>query len=143
MSDHCLKVLAGSVVTATLALGIASEAAAGGCCPGIYASCGCGPVVEQVLVAPVVMDEMYLVNQGPVFSGPGHNLPRQFPDEPPGAYPYVGYVYSGYPYGLQDSGGYPRGAYSPFTGYPYAEPLPRGAYRVRHRSVRAYPRHLR
>ena len=137
MTDHRFKVLA---ATAVLALGIASEAAAGGCCPAIYANCGCGPVVEQVLVAPVA-DEMYLVNQGPVFSGPGHNLPRQIPDEAPGAYPYVGYAYSGYPYGLQDSGGYPRGAYSPFTGYPYAEPLPRGAYRVRHRSLRAYPRY--
>jgi hypothetical protein len=137
MIDHRFKVLA---ATAVLALGIASEAAAGGCCSAIYANCGCGPVVEQVLVPPDVVDEMYLVNQGPVYSGPGHSLPRQIPDQAPSDYPYVGFVYSGYPYGLQSSGGYPRGAYSPFVGYPYAEPPPR-AYRARHRSLRAYPRY--
>jgi hypothetical protein len=126
MADHRFNVLA---ATAALSLALASEAAAGGCC---------------LLVAPVVPEEMYLVNQGPVFSGPGHNLPRQFPDPAPapGGYPYVGFVYSGYPYGLQDSGGYPRGAYSPYTGYPYAEPPPRG-YRAHYRSVRSYPRYPR
>jgi hypothetical protein len=138
MADHRFNLLAAS---AALSLALAGEAAAGGCCPGLYANCGCGPVVE-VLVAPAVPEEMYLVNQGPVFSGPGHNLPRQYPDAAPGGYPYVGFVYSGYPYGLQNSGGYPRGAYSPYTGYPYAEPPPRG-YRAHYRSVRSYPRYPR
>jgi hypothetical protein len=72
----------------------------------------CGPVIES-----------YLVNQGPVFSGPGHYR-HQLADPEPCCYPYVGPVFSGYPYGLNDSGGYPRGAYSPFVGYPYAEPAP-------------------
>ena len=80
---------------------------------------GIAAVVEQVLVPPT---EMYLVNQGPVFSGPGHALARQAPDLPdvqPG----------GYPYGLQNSGGYARGYYDPAIGYPYAEPMPRRAGR--------------
>jgi hypothetical protein len=131
MADHRLNVL---VAAAALSLGIASEAAAGGCCPGAYANCGCGPVVA---------DEMYLVNQGPVFSGPGHSLPRQLPDAAPGGYPYVGYVFTGYPYGLQNSGGYPRGFYSPFTGYPYVEPLPRGGLYTNYRQAPAYRRHIR
>ena len=51
MSDHRFKVLA-AAVTATLALGTATEAAAGGCCPGVYATCGCGPVVEPGRLTP-------------------------------------------------------------------------------------------
>src|SRR6266699_3186262 len=98
MLGHRFHILAAA---AALSLGLAGEAVAGGCCSAL----------------PVVTDEIYLVNQGPVFSGPGHALPRQLPDPMPaeGSYPYVGYVYSGYPYGLQSSGGYPRGFYSPFT----------------------------
>jgi hypothetical protein len=71
-------------------------------------------------------------------------LPLPLPDPVPavGSYPYVGYVYSGYPYGLQNSGGYPRGFYSPFTGYPYADPPPY-VYRAYHGSVRSVRRHPR
>src|SRR5262249_21931499 len=72
--------------------------------------------------------QVYVVNQGPLFSGPGHYLRRESPDTYPGGYfggyPYVGTLYTGYPYGLQDVGGYPRGTYSPFAGYPYVEPPP-------------------
>jgi hypothetical protein len=52
------------------------------------------------------------------------------PQGPPaGAFPYVGFVYSGYPYGLQNSGGYPRGSYSPFTSYHYGDLPPTVVYR--------------
>ncbi len=148
MVKHHLNVLA---ATAALSLAVASQAGAG-CCQVLYTNCGCGPVVEQVLVPPT---EMYLVNQGPNFSGPGHDLPRQAPDVPdvqPGGYPYVGFVYSGYPYGLQNSGGYARGYYDPAIGYPYAEPMPRRAvrryvservmYRVNDRPARVYQRNV-
>jgi hypothetical protein len=65
----------------------------------------------------------YVVEQGPIFTGPGPCL-RQ-PNEPaPAAYPYVGHVFTGYPYGEYGVGGYPRGFYSPYLGYPYAEPYP-------------------
>jgi hypothetical protein len=128
MLGHRFNMLAAA---AALSVGLAGTAAAGGCC--------------GVVGLPVVTDEIYLVNQGPVFSGPGHALPRQLPDPVPvdgGSYPYVGYVYSGYPYGLQNSGGYPRGFYSPFTGYPYADPPPY-VYRAYHGSVRPLRRHSR
>jgi hypothetical protein len=120
------------VAAAALSIGLAGKAGAGGCCGGAG-------------VLPAVTDEIYLVNQGPVFSGPGHALPRQLPDPVPvdgGSYPYVGYVYSGYPYGLQSSGGYPRGFHSALTGYPYADPPPY-VYRAYHGSVRPLRRHSR
>src|SRR5204862_6085770 len=122
------------VAAAALAVGLAGQAAAGGGCAG-----------GAVVVLPAVTDEIYLVNQGPVFSGLGHALPRQLPDPVPvdgGSYPYVGYVYSGYPYGLQNSGGYPRGFYSAVIGYPYADPRPY-VYRAYHGSVRPLRRHSR
>jgi hypothetical protein len=119
MIDHRLNMLAAAAGLALAATAAATPAAAGDCCPG----CACGLFTTED--PPYFGNGVYLVNQGPVFSGPGHDLPRQLPDAPPAAYPYVGFVYSGYPYGLQNSGGYPRGAYSPFTGYPYVEP-PRG-----------------
>ncbi len=116
---------------AALWLGIAGGARAG-CCP----TCGC---VSAALVAGPA--QIWVVNQGPVFAGPGHHVrpgPELRPDVPPGSYPYVGPVYTGYPYGLQDSGGYPRGFYSPFIGYPYAEPAPAPLYWGRHRAYRRY-----
>src|SRR5262245_8858071 len=94
---------------AALSFAVATPAAAGG-----NVAC-CGAEVQ-----------VYVVNQGPLFSGPGHYLRRESPDTYPGGYfggyPYVGTIYTGYPYGLQDVGGYPRGTYSPFAGYPYVEP---------------------
>jgi hypothetical protein len=123
MLDHRLTLLAAA---AALSLGASAPALAGGCCGG---------------------GEFYPLNQGPVFSGPGHDLPRQLKDPSPPAYPYVGFVYSGYPYGLQNSGGYPRGMYSPFAGYPYVDPPPGlnapsyVKYRQILRPARAYRRH--
>ena len=88
-----------------------------------------------------------MVEQGPIFTGPGPCL-RQPYDAPPPAYPYVGHVYTGYPYGAFGPGGYPRGFYSPYVGYPYADPYPvlpwrhhrrhysgRGNYRAAHAQV--------
>jgi hypothetical protein len=128
---------------AAVSLVAATPAAAGGCCPLPAVNCACMP--------SDITGGIYLVNQGPVFSGPGHYLPRQPPDLPPSGYPYVGFVYSGYPYGLQNSGGYPRGSYSPYTGYPYAETYPgrpyvgvrRVAYRTSYRPARVYYRPVR
>jgi hypothetical protein len=93
--------------------------------PTAPAHAGCCPVGE--VLEPVEVGQMYVVNQGPIFAGPGHYLRRESPDALPyaGGYPYVGPIYTGYPYGFQNSGGYPRGSYSPFTGYPYVDP-PRG-----------------
>jgi hypothetical protein len=88
-------------VGAVVSLAAAAPAAAGGCCPGRAAvDCACGP-------------DMYVVNQGPVFSGPGAFVSqiRDLPPPPPccGSYPYVGFVYSGYPYGYyNDWVGAPR-----------------------------------
>ncbi|MFL6799886.1 MAG: hypothetical protein ACJ8F3_21035 [Xanthobacteraceae bacterium] len=100
MLYHCCGRMTRLGAAAALAIASATPAAAG-CCVG---------------------GEFTLVNQGPVYSGPGHFLPRQLHDWAPPAYPYVGPVFTGYPYGLQSSGGYPRGFHSPFTGYPYVEP---------------------
>jgi hypothetical protein len=112
---------------AAFTLAAAGQAAAG-CCP----SCDCPPVVVKGLVVVPPADPIYVVNQGPNFSGPGHYLnglgpwvsqvPSPFPRPD---YPYVGHVFTGYPYGLQSVGVYSRGFYSPYTGYPYADPPPR------------------
>jgi len=71
---------------------------------------------------PCAPTESYLVNQGPVLSGPGHYL-AQLEAAPPCCdiyrHPYVGFVYSGYP-----ASGYPRGFYNPYAGYPYVDGYP-------------------
>jgi len=100
---------------------------------------------------PCPVIESYLVNQGPVLSGPGHYLGQLEDARPccyPDRYPYVGFVYSGYPYGaFGPASGYPRGFYSPYTGYPFAEPYPyfgRRAHRhVRRHIARSAPVHYR
>lgn len=131
MVEHRLKLV---TVAAALALGAATQAAAGGgCCPAAYGGCGCGPTLPlgQQFIEPYdISSGVYVVNQGPVLSGPGHYLAREPANPVPGPYPYVGVVFSGYPYGLQNSGGYPRGLYSPYIGYPYSEPAPRRGLRT-------------
>src|SRR3954451_2757892 len=94
-----------SVLTAgaALSLAVAGEAAAG-CCP----TCRCAPVVVQRVLVPV--EPIYVVNQGPVYSGPGPYLN--------GFGPFVGAIPGpGYPYGRFD-GSYLRGASGAATGYP-------------------------
>ncbi len=136
------------LAAAAAAVAIAEDASAGACAGG--GNCGCGAVVVEV-AQPCPPIESYLVNQGPVLSGPGHYL-GQLENAPPCCdiyrYPYVGFVYSGYPYGeFGPATGYPRGFYSPFTGYPYAEPYPyfgRRPHRYGHRHVaRPAPVHYR
>ena len=104
------------LLAGALALGAGTAADAGGCCYG----CGCGPIY-----APPT--EMLIVNQGPVASGPGAYV-FQIPDVPPsGFYPYVGFVYSGEPYGFK----------APWVGAPPSFYWPR--YRHRYNSgVRIY-----
>ena len=81
-----LRYLAALAVAATSWLGMVGPAAAG--CPGFGGDCGCGPAVEVAApCGPVI--ESYLVNQGPVFSGPGHYR-HQLADSEPCCYPYVG-----------------------------------------------------
>ena len=118
-------------VTSVAAFAWLAVAAAGpataGCCP----ICGCPPVVVERVVV-LLTDPIYVVNQGPQFSGPGHYLSGLGPwvSEVPNPlprpdYPYVGHISTGYPYGLQNVGAYPRGFYRPYAGYPYADPPPR------------------
>jgi hypothetical protein len=68
--------------------------AAAGCCPPTIPNCGCGPVVAPAPLA--VVPEMYVVNQGPVYSGPGPYVTQRNWIEgdqvAPIGYPYVGYV---------------------------------------------------
>jgi hypothetical protein len=133
------------LLAAATALVLATPAAAGGCCVMPYSNCPCSPVI-----VPEPFDTMgsgiYIVDQGPVFSGPGPALPRQVRVAAPTVYPYVGHVFTGYPYGVANSGGYPRGSYSPFAGYPYVDPPPGlnapsyVKYRMGHRPMRYHRR---
>jgi len=91
MVKHSLYLFA---IGAFATLSAASSASAG-CCPGAVSPCGCAPVVaQQVVVAPPV--EMYVVNQGPVYSGPGSYVTqRNFIEgdqTAPYGYPYVSFV---------------------------------------------------
>lgn len=90
MMHHWLRLLAIGAI-ATLA-GVTQAAA--GCCPAIVPNCGCGPVVAPAPLA--VVPEMYVVNQGPVYSGPGPYVTQRNWIEgdqvAPIGYPYVGYV---------------------------------------------------
>ena len=129
-----LNVVAAAAAVVWLAM--TADASAGACGGGM--NCGCGTVVAALPCPPI---ESYLVNQGPVLSGPGHYL-GQLEEARPCCdiygYPYIGFVYSGYPFGaFGPATGYPRGFYSPYTGYPYAEPYPYFGRRA-HRYVRRH-----
>jgi hypothetical protein len=79
-----LRYLAALAVAATSWLGMVGPSAAG--CPGFGGDCGCAPAVEIAApCGPVV--QSYLVNQGPVFSGPGHYLATSWPILSPAATP--------------------------------------------------------
>jgi hypothetical protein len=106
-------------VAAVLSLGAATAAAAGGCCPDPAVDCVC----DEVVVAPMAIGlkgPIYVVNFGPVASGPGPMVwqPADKAPKPyPGNYPYVGFVFSGYPYGYYDAWVGAPAAY-PAYGYP-------------------------
>ncbi len=76
--------------------------AAAQCCPALVSPCCAAPVVQPVVVAPLPVSpccatpEMYVVNQGPVYSGPGPYVTQRNYIEgdqvAPVGYPYVGYL---------------------------------------------------
>jgi hypothetical protein len=90
-----LQLLAlGTVISAAAA----TQAAAGSCCGGCWSPCVAPapvvvaptPVVVQPVVVPVT--PVYVVNQGPIYSGPGiMTYPGYFDEwQWPRFYPYVG-----------------------------------------------------
>jgi hypothetical protein len=91
VTRHRLRLFA---IAAIASLASITQAAAN-CCPVPAAPCGCGPLVAPVAV-PAVVPEMYVVNQGPVYSGPGSYVTqRNYIEGDQVAaigYPYVGYV---------------------------------------------------
>jgi hypothetical protein len=100
MGGNMLRSVYALVAAVIVSFAMTAEAPAGGCAG---ASCGCPGMVEIAQpCAPVV--QSYLVNQGPVLAGPGHYL-GQLEDAAPCCYPYVGFVYSGYPLWCIRTGG--------------------------------------
>jgi hypothetical protein len=90
-------------VTAFVSVAAATQAAAG-CCGCAY-TCGSPPQVQIWGLTP-----SYVVNQGPVYTGPGFYTAPTYQGEVSTAdYPYVGY------------GDYPR-PYRPYYGVSYADP---------------------
>jgi hypothetical protein len=73
---------------------LAAPAAAGGCCGGYaaYEVQPSVPVATYRFDAPPPVDQVYVVNQGPVLSGPGlYTYTNHYhPSFVPTAYPYVG-----------------------------------------------------
>jgi hypothetical protein len=72
----------------------ATASAFDGCCPEVASPCGCPPVpVPHAVARPV---EMLVVNQGPVYSGPGSYVTqRNFVENDqvvPHGFPRVGYI---------------------------------------------------
>jgi hypothetical protein len=131
MLDHTLRLLAVSTCVTMSAV----TAASAGCCPDAVGPCACPPVVVQQAVVPPV--EILVVNQGPVYSGPGPYLTQRNYVEgdqlAPYGFPYVGYVHAD-TYG----GGYRSfhsGSYHPrYRHFPVR-------YRIIHaRPVRAHPK---
>ena len=80
-------------IAAIISLASITQAAAN-CCPAPAAPCGCGPVAA--VAGPAIVPEMYVVNQGPVYSGPGSYVTqRNYIEGDQVAaigYPYVGFV---------------------------------------------------
>ena len=73
MSGYRLPALAAAAALSLAAL----PAAAAGCCPEPYNNCPCAPTVP--LEPYDITGAIYVVNQGPVFSGPVP-VPRQWAD---------------------------------------------------------------
>ena len=69
-------------------LGITS-AAAGGCCDAAWTDCGCGVHPQRSYLQAV--PSVYLVDQGPHYSGPGpdYRQPVYYPDQELRPYPYI------------------------------------------------------
>jgi hypothetical protein len=63
-----MRILYFAVVALTL---VATPALAGGCCAGIYGSDAVVPIGYEFAPPADQVDRIYVVNQGPVLSGPG------------------------------------------------------------------------
>src|SRR5215467_88294 len=100
---------------------LAAPAAAGGCCGGYaaYEVQPSVPVATYRFDAPAPVDQLYVVNQGPVLSGPGlYTYTNHYePSFVPTAYPYVGGC-GGYG-GCGHTYGYGCGSCSRSYGYGY------------------------
>jgi len=115
-----LAILAGAA-----AVGAASTANATACCCPV--PCVAPPVAPVVVYQPYEMPQIYIVDQGPVYSGPGIYtnptlvLPRRMPH-----YPYVYGDYPAYPPAYY---GPPRRHYGPILRSRAQGVLPRGTVR--------------
>jgi hypothetical protein len=98
--------IAGRFSLLAVALALVAASPAHACCYG----CGWGAAYGQ---------EMLFVNQGPVASGPGPYIMGAPNCRPARDYPYVGFIYSGEPYGF----------YLPTVGAPPVFYWPRLQYR--------------
>jgi hypothetical protein len=102
MFARTLSILA---MTAFVSAAAAPQAAAGSCCGGCGYTCASPPQIQIWGLTP-----SYVVNQGPVYSGPGiYTSPTYEGEVSTADYPYVGY------------GDYPR-PYRPYYGVTYADP---------------------
>jgi hypothetical protein len=92
MLRRSLQVLAIGAVTATAAV---SQAAAGSCCAPCWSSCVTSQYIPVVVVPSVVPVPIYVVNQGPIYTGPGIVTYPGYFDTPVyrAPYPYVGADY--------------------------------------------------
>ena len=135
-------------IGAAASLAVVAQAAAQ-CCPPLVNPCCAAPVVVAPPVSPccgpaiVAGPQMYIVNQGPFYSGPGSYVTQRNYIEgdqvAPIGYPYVSATYAP-GYGFY-SGGYRRYAGPQYIGRPYVYPYRRGF--VRRAGLRVYPAYRR
>jgi hypothetical protein len=93
-------------LTGFVSAAAAAPALAGSCCGGCAYTCAPPAQIQIWGLSPV-----YVVNQGPIFSGPGFYTSPTYQGEVSTVdYPYVG------------NGDYPR-YYRPYDGGPYADPF--------------------
>ena len=99
-------------LTAFVSAAAATQATAGSCCRGCAYTCAPPPQVQIWGLTP-----SFVVNQGPVYTGPGFYTSPTYEGEVSTAdYPYVGY------------GDYPRNS-RPFYGVTYLDPYRDRLYR--------------
>jgi hypothetical protein len=102
MITRTLSLLA---LTAFVAAAAATQASAGSCCGCAYT---CAPPAQVQIWG---LSPSYVVNQGPVYTGPGYYTAPTYAEEASTVdYPYVGY------------GGYTRYE-RPYDGGPYSDPF--------------------
>lgn len=124
---HRLRATFAATLLATVVFSAAASAGCGSCC------CGRGAVyAPDVQVYEPYVTPSYLVNQGPVYSGPAISVPFLTYSESPSAY--------GYPYVRSWRGHYVRGYGDAFDGSRYADRIVyrRPYYQQRYRHHRRY-----